>query len=264
MDLRLRDRTAVVTGGSSGIGLATVRLLLAEGVNVVSCSRGRDRLEASVQQLEDEGLPVERLTTVVCDVTDAQAVEELAGHVRDRFGALDILVNNAGQGRFGRFTSTTDDDWQAELHLKYFSVIRPTRALLPLLQASDAGSIVVVNSLWAREPDPEMVATSAARAGVLNLVKTMSREFAPTVRVNTVLIGTVRSGQWHRRYAALPNPEQSEADWLIGVARDKGIPMDRVGEPDEAAAAIVFLSSPVAGFTTGARLEVTGGVARAV
>lgn len=262
MDLRIRDRVAVVTGGSSGIGLATVRQFLDEGAYVLSCARDVQGLERSVALLEAEGADVERLVTQACDVLDEGAVAALARTAQDRFGRVDMLVNNAGQARLSSFATTLDTDWEAELNLKFFSVIRPTRAFLPLLQASDAGSIVVVNSLLARQPEPHMVCTSAARAGVQNLVKSLSIELAPAIRVNSILLGTVNSGQWERRYAERAKPGQSMADWLAELAREKQIPLARMGEADEPAAAILFLSSPVSGFTTGATLEVAGGVSR--
>lgn len=261
MDLGLSGLRALVTGGSSGIGLATVKLLLAEGCKVAICGRDADRLEkaaAPLKQQFGDAVLAER-----CDVLDKAAVAKLAENVGARFGGLDILVNNAGQGRLSTFADTTDEAWNDEFRLKFYSVIYPTRAMLPLLEKSKSGAIVVVNSLLARQPEAHMVATSALRSGVQNLVKSMSIEFAPKgVRVNSILLGIVDSGQWQRRYEAQAKPGDTKEAWMAGLAREKGILAGRFGRPEEPAAAIAFLASPVAGFITGASLEVAGGVSR--
>jgi NAD(P)-dependent dehydrogenase (short-subunit alcohol dehydrogenase family) len=262
MDLNLAGRVAVVTGGSSGIGLETVRILLNEGARVLSCARGEAGLASSRDHLASQGVAVDGLVTQACDVLDEAAVAALAATAVERFGRVDILVNNAGQARVSTFASTLDADWEAELGLKFFSVIRPVRAFLPMLRDSNAAAIVVVNSLLARQPEPHMVCTSAARAGVQNLVKSLSVELAPFIRVNAILLGTVNSGQWERRYTERAKPGQSMDDWLAELAREKHIPLGRFGKPEEPAAAIAFLASPMAGFITGAALEVAGGVSR--
>ncbi len=147
---------------------------------------------------------------------DAGEVERFAAAVASRFGAADVLINNAGQGRVSTFADTTDDAWREELELKFFSIIRPTRAFLPQLERSNAAAIVCVNSLLARQPEPHMVATSAARAGVLNLVRSLATELAPRgMRVNGILIGLVESGQWRRRFET---PGRARRD-LGGVDR---------------------------------------------
>jgi NAD(P)-dependent dehydrogenase (short-subunit alcohol dehydrogenase family) len=262
VDLKLADRVVLVTGGSSGIGLATVRLMLEEGACVISCARRIEALERSAQMMAAAGFGPERLAVRSCDVLDAEAVARLAELAAARFGRVDALVANAGQGRVSTFASTSDADWESELSLKFFSVIRPLRAFLPLLRRSDAASVVIVNSLLARQPEAHMVCTSAARAGVQNLAKSLSVELAPAIRVNSILLGVVNSGQWERRYRERAAPGQSMEDWLRDLARERQIPMGRLGRPEEPAAAIAFLASPLSGFTTGATIEVSGGVSR--
>jgi NAD(P)-dependent dehydrogenase (short-subunit alcohol dehydrogenase family) len=147
--------------------------------------------------------------------------------------------------------------------LKFFSLIHPTRAFVPLLEKSRHAAIVCVNSLLALQPEPHMVATSAARAGAQNLVRSLATEFAPKgIRVNAILIGLVESGQWQRRFDARDDKSVTWAQWTATLAQKKGIQLGRLGKPDEAAQAIFHLATPASSYTTGSHIDVSGGLAR--
>jgi NAD(P)-dependent dehydrogenase (short-subunit alcohol dehydrogenase family) len=143
-------------------------------------------------------------------------------------------------------------------------VLHPTRAFLPQLErGAGAAAIVCVNSLLAAQPEPHMVATSAARAGLKNLVRSMATEFAPKgIRVNGIPIGVIESGQWRRRFEAREDRGQNWEQWSAELARKKAIPLGRLGRPEEAARAIFYLATPMSSYTTGSHIDISGGVSR--
>ncbi|PRX36003.1 NAD(P)-dependent dehydrogenase (short-subunit alcohol dehydrogenase family) [Paraburkholderia sp. BL18I3N2] len=264
IQIDLTGQVAVVTGGSSGIGLATAELFLRAGASVAICGRDTERLAQAEAALKGQ-FPQAQLLAHRCNVLDADDVKAFAEAVQTRFRRTDMLVNNAGQGRVSTFADTSDEAWREELDLKYFSVIRPTRAFLPMLRDAANPAVVCVNSLLAVQPEPHMVATSSARAGVQNLLKSLAVELAPQrIRVNSILIGIVESGQWRRRYEKEAQPGQSWEDWTAELARKKNIPLGRFGRPEEAAQALFYLATTLSSYTTGSHIDVSGGVARHV
>lgn len=258
MDLRLQRRVVVVTGGSSGVGLSTVRRLLDEGALVATCARDGRRLREATADFDGQ-----RLLTGGCDVIHPEQVAGFAAEVLARFGAVDGLVLNAGEARMSTLATTSEQDWTDELTLKFASVLRPLHAFLPALRSSSQAAVVVVNAVLARQPERHMVATSAARAGVLNLSRSLSVELGPQVRVNSLLLGLVDTGQWRRRYES-EQPGMDYATWSAQVAADRGVALGRFGTAEEVADLAAVLISPVSSYVTGAAVEVSGGVGRFV
>ena len=257
----LQGHTAAITGAGRGIGAAIAQRLAADGARLWLLGRNLATLQALAATLPDGCVA----GCLAVDVADAAAVQQAWAQMAQAGAAPDILVNNAGQGRVSTFADTDDEAWLEELQLKFFSILRPTRAFLGQLRGRPDAAIVCVNSLLAVQPEPHMVATSAARAGVHNLVRSLATEFAPAgIRVNGILIGLVESGQWRRRFEARP-PEDRDLDWSAWSARlaqKKHIQLGRLGLPEEAARAILFLASPLSSYTTGSHIDVSGGLSR--
>jgi 3-oxoacyl-[acyl-carrier protein] reductase len=258
MDLGLRGRKAVVTGGSKGLGRAIADELGREGVDLAICARHGDEVAAAVDALRSHGTTVFGQT---CDVTDPDQVRLFISRSAEALGGIDILVNNAGRAHPGTFETLTDTDWQEDLDVKLFSMIRCSREALPHMRARGGGRIVNVSAVYGKYPDPKFFATSTIRAACMSLTKALSMEVAKdAVLVNTVNIGFVITPQWRNIHQRL-GPDRSEEDFFADMARVE-VPLGRFGRDDEVSGVVAFLCSDRASYVTGASIDIAGGMGR--
>ena len=233
---------AAVTGGGSGIGLATARLLAERGARVVA-------LDIAVDGLSEE------ITGIVCDVTSRESVAAAMAEIEERFGALDILVNNAGISAVGTIEDNDDAEWMHVLDVNVVGIARVTAGALALLRASTAAAVVNVCSIAALNGLPERAVYSASKGAVLGLTFAMATDHVREgIRVNCVSPGTVDTPFVSRMLQKFDDPVAERA------ALDARQATGRMVTSDEVAGAIAYLASPLAGSTTGTALEVDGGV----
>ena len=253
MELGLKGKVAVVTGGTQGIGRATALRLAQEGAHVAICARTQAAVDDTAAEIQKYGV---QGIGVAADMSKAADVERLMKTVVDRFGRIDILVNNAGTSKRGAFLELTDEEWSADIELKVFGAIRCTRLAVPHMKKNGGGRIVNITISSAKQPGAQSYPTSVSRAAGLALTKALSKEYAAdNILVNTVCIGKIKSGQHERRYTR----EGKSADDYYGAAA-KDIPMKRVGEADEVATVITFLVSDAASYVTGSSINLDGGI----
>ncbi len=257
MELGLTGKAAIVTGASKGLGRAIARELVREGANVAICSRDADEIERAAEELRATGGTI---YAQAADVTDPAAVTEFVGRSVQALGGLDILVNNAGRAHPGTFETLTDTDWQADLDVKLFSMIRCSRAALPHLRARGGGRIVNISAVLGKYPDPAFFATSVNRAACLSFSKALAIELAPGgILVNSVNIGYVETPQWERIHERRA-PDVPREEFLRRTASE--VPLGRFGTPEDVSAVVAFLVSERAGYLTGASIDVAGGFGR--
>ncbi|MBV9329337.1 MAG: SDR family oxidoreductase [Chloroflexi bacterium] len=248
MDLGLRDRVAIVTGSSRGLGKASATALAAEGARVVLNGRTASSLEETAAELRSRGATV---AAVVADVSTEDGCAELVSRTQEVFGQVDILVNNANSGARASISSP-DADWSSAIEGTFWPSLRLTRLVAPGMRERRRGVIVMVSSIYGREmggPPSYQVFKSAQ----LSLAKTLAREFAPdNVRVLTVAPGSISfpGGSWWRR-------QQSEPEAMARfVAQD--MPLGRFGRAEEVGDVVAFLCSDRASLMTGACIPVDG------
>jgi NAD(P)-dependent dehydrogenase (short-subunit alcohol dehydrogenase family) len=261
MDLGLTGQVALITGGSDGLGRATAERLAAEGAAVVVCGRRPAPLDAVADAIRGRG---GQALAVAADVTRPADLERLVGTTLDRLGRLDVLVNNAGTSAAHAFEAVDDQAWHDDLDLKLFAAIRLIRLAVPAMRRAGGGRIVNVLNIGAKAPAARSLPTAASRAAGLALTKALSRELAPDgIRVNAVCIGLVKSGQWARRWEKAGRPGTLD-EFYRTLARERRVPLGRIGEAAELADLVAFLVSDRAAYITGVAINVDGGLSEVV
>ncbi|WP_372717669.1 SDR family NAD(P)-dependent oxidoreductase [Immundisolibacter sp.] len=257
MELSLKDKIAVVTGGRQGIGHCITETFLAAGASVVTCARDEAGLKVEVEKWRARY--GERIVGIRADVGQPQDVERLLAEVSQRFGGIDVLVNNAATTESGTLASLSDAQWHKEFDVKLMAMIRSARAAVPLMLKRGGGSIININAIFARQPDVSFYASSVVRAGCLAFTKLLAKEYSGKgIRANAIGLGLVETPAWRTWHD--PRKGSYEA-FLKSTAEHYHVPIGRIAQPQEVGNVALFLASDAASYVTGTQLDVDGGMA---
>jgi len=258
MDLGIKGRAAIVTGGSRGIGREAARQFLEEGVRVMICGRKAETLEKTRAELAAQ--TGGEIHAVVADMTKEADIAHLVDAARQRFGTVDILLNNAGQMYSGRFAVMNDAGLKEQFETKIFGFLRAIRLVYPIMKAQKWGRIVNIIGGAGKEPDPYMFGSGITNSGLLNITKSLSAEFGEdNVLVNAVCPGWVATNLWQRNAQGLQQELQAKTEEEARRLAARKNSLNRFGKPEELANAIVFLCSERASYITGVSLNLDGG-----
>jgi 3-oxoacyl-[acyl-carrier protein] reductase len=253
MDLELRGKTAIITGGSKGIGRAAALRFVAEGASVLICARGKEALDeaAAAAHKAAEGA---RVVTAAADLSRPEDIQRVVAEAATTFGKIDILVNNAGSARPGEFLKISDEMWQEDFELKFFGYVRMAREVMPHMARAHSGTIVNVIGTGGLRPSAGYMVGGAANAALNHFTKALADEGAKhgvrVVGINPGPILTERLKLFAERGAGGRNPDEIYA---------RMTPLGRPGKPEEVGDLIAFLASPRAAFIHSANITIDGG-----
>lgn len=262
MDLGLKNRVALVAASSRGIGRAVAEELAAEGASLVLCAREPQTLaEAAASIADSTGAHV---LAVPADVTIVDDVKRLVDAGTERFGKIDILVTNAGGPPAGTFEQITREQWEESVRLTLFSAIELARQVLPAMKQRRWGRILNITSIAVKQPVDGLMLSNSLRAGLTGFARTLANEVAKEgITVNNIMPGYTRTERLEELANMLADQEGISVD-EFRAKWEKEIPMGRLGEPRELAAAVAFLVSERASYITGTSVQVDGGWIRSL
>ena len=262
MELGLKGKVAIVTGGSKGIGKAIAEEMAAEGARLVICARDKDMLEMAAAEIHEK--TEAEVFPVAADLSGLEGVRALVAETVNRFGRVDILVNNAGSIRAGSILNKPDEEWAEDWSLKVFGYLRLAREVIPLMKEQGGGRIVNIIGTAGQQPTAEYIAGGGGNAALMNMTKALAFEGAPhNILVNAVSPGPIRTERWVGIVRTVASeqgrtPEEMEARLV------RSYPLKRPGEPGEVAAIAAFLASERASYINGTVIPVDGGDLRGI
>ena len=260
MDTSLHNKTAIITGGSLGLGKAMASAFYSEGARVAILARRQEPLDRAVAEISS--LPGGEIAAFSCDVSDPESIIATHHAVVERFAGVDILVNNAGQASTKPVIEISDEDWQKDIDLKLMAAVRMTRLVWPHMESQSWGRIINLLNVFAKAPDARTAPTSVTRAAGMALTKVLAAEGAPlNILVNAMLIGFIKSDQIVRMHEAAGANES--LDEFIAKAGTR-LPMGRMGEAQECANLGLFLASEASSYVTGCAINMDGGLSKVV
>jgi 3-oxoacyl-[acyl-carrier protein] reductase len=257
MDLGLKDRVAIVTAASRGLGRAIAEGLAHEGAHVVICARTPELLTRTAEEIHAR--TGSAVIAIPADVTRETDVARLVAHTCDRFGRIDVLVCNAGGPPSGAFLNFSPDDWRQAFELNMLSTIMLCRAVVPQMKQQRWGRIINITSMAAKQPIDGLILSNSVRPGVHGFAKSLARDLAAdNITVNCVCPGYTRTERLIELAEQIAlregvRPEDVYRRW------ENMIPMKRLAEPRELADLVVFLASERASYITGTSIQVDGG-----
>lgn len=263
MDLGLRDKVAVITGGSIGIGLAVARGLAAEGVQVVIAARTAERLEAVRAEIIRSTKV--RVVAVPCDVATSEGVAAVVAAAETEFGGADILINNAGTGSNETIMESADEKWQFYWDLHVMAALRLARGLVPSMRRRGGGVILNNASICAAQPLWYEPIYNVTKAALVMLSKTMAMEFIKDgIRVNVINPGFVLTPDWIKTAKQLTADKGGDWQGYIDNLAKENAPIGRFSSPEEIADFFVFLCSARASYSVGSTYFVDGGMLKTI
>lgn len=257
MDLGLKDRAAIVTGSSQGIGRAIALGLAKEGADVTICARNPEQLRETAREIT--AATGRDVLPVPVDLSKREDITSMVKRTIERYGRIDVLVNNTGGPPSSRFLETSDEHWRRAIDALLLSVVHCSQEVIPAMKLNAWGRIINMTSFAAKQPAERLILSNALRAGILGVTKTLASELAEyRILVNAVCPGWTRTRRLEelaqvRAEACGGTAEAVMAEWT------QNIPLKRLARPEEIANLVVFLSSDKASYITGAVIQVDGG-----
>lgn len=258
MELGLKDKVAVITGGSVGIGLAVAKGLAQEGVHVALCARNEERVIQQAEQIAaDYGV---KALGIQADVSKADDIEQFVSTVLDDFDGIDILINNAGTGSEEKIMTAPDDKWQYYLDLHLMAAIRLSRLVVPSMRERGGGVILNNASICATQPLGYEPIYNVSKAALSMFSKCLANELITDhIRVNTINPGLILTPDWVNTAKVLTEGQDNTWEQYLENIAVKNTPIGRFGTPEELAHFFVFMCSPLASYCVGSSYYVDGG-----